>query len=171
MNFFHRKAGTAMKVLFQPQQILTRMFNQSPWLHQVFCQFAYKCCSLFSINRDYCYLLPGTVFVVIFFYFYFYKFPACPELFVLSAISVGQRPAFWADRIYSNRRRGVYFIFRDPAAAFIRGRRLFGDGVYSKITLRTLLKRTLKTNFVHESLEREREKSALQYQRSLCITA
>ena len=43
-----------MKGHFQPQQILTGMFNLSPWLHQVFCQFAYKCCSLFSINRDYC---------------------------------------------------------------------------------------------------------------------
>ena len=27
--------------------------------------------------------------------------------------------------LYSNRRRGVYFIFREPCAAFIRGRRLF----------------------------------------------
>ena len=42
---------------------------------------------------------------------------------------------FFVYRIYSNRRRGVYFIFRDPAAAFIRGRRLFGGGAYSKIFL------------------------------------
>ena len=37
-----------------------------------------------------------------------------------------------AYRIYSNRRRGVYFIFRDPAAAFIRGRRLFGEAFIQK---------------------------------------
>ena len=42
---------------------------------------------------------------------------------------------FFVYRIYSNRRRGVYFFFRDPAAAFIRERRLFGGGVYSKIIL------------------------------------
>ena len=50
-------------------------------------------------------------------------------------------------RIYSNRRRGVYFIFRDPAAAFIRGRRLFGGGVYSKITLFSTKYRTTYGNF------------------------
>ena len=46
-------------------------------------------------------------------------------------------------RIYSNRRRGVNFIFHDPAAAFIRGRRLFGGGVYSKTSLFSTKYRTL----------------------------
>ena len=52
-----------------------------------------------------------------------------------------------AYRIYSNRRRGVYFIFGDPAAAFIRGRRLFEGGVYSKITLFSTKYRTAYGNF------------------------
>ena len=49
--------------------------------------------------------------------------------------------------IYSNRRHGIYFIFRDPAAAFIRGRRLFGGGVYSNITLFSTKYRTTYGNF------------------------
>ena len=36
--------------------------------------------------------------------------------------------------IYSVKRRGVYYIFRDSSAAFIRGRCLF-EGVYLKYTL------------------------------------
>ena len=60
-------------------------------------------------------------------------------------------------RIYSNRRRGVYFIFRDPAAAFIRGRRLFGDGVYSKITLFSTKYRTRYGNFFENFIEANAE--------------
>ena len=37
-------------------------------------------------------------------------------------------------RMNSNRHRGFYFIFHNPAAAFIRGRSLFGGGVYSNFT-------------------------------------
>ena len=59
----------------------------------------------------------------------------------------------------------------------IQLRRLFEGGVYSgggvcsKITLKTLLKRTLKTNFVHESLERKREKSACSTSEVSVLTA
>ena len=35
-------------------------------------------------------------------------------------------------RNYSNKRRGVYYIFGAQGAAFIRGRRLFEGGVYCK---------------------------------------
>ena len=38
-------------------------------------------------------------------------------------------------RIYSNYRRGAYLIFRVSGAALIRGRRLFGDGAYSRAAL------------------------------------
>ena len=38
-----------------------------------------------------------------------------------------------AYRIYSNKRRGAYFIFRATCAALIRGRRLFEGGAYLKI--------------------------------------
>ena len=33
-------------------------------------------------------------------------------------------------RIYSNKRRGAYLIFRVSCAALIRGRRLFEGGAY-----------------------------------------
>ena len=59
----------------------------------------------------------------------------------------GFEPKLSAYRIYLNRRRGVYFIFRNPAAAFIRGRRLFEGGVYSKITLFSTKYRTTYANF------------------------
>ena len=36
-------------------------------------------------------------------------------------------------RIYWNKRRGVYLIFRATSAALIRGRRLFDGGAYFKI--------------------------------------
>ena len=36
-------------------------------------------------------------------------------------------------RIYSNKRRGAYLIFRATNAALIRGRRLFEGGAYLKI--------------------------------------
>ena len=38
-------------------------------------------------------------------------------------------------RIYSIKRRGVYYIFRDSSAAFIRGRPLYEGGVYLKSNL------------------------------------
>ena len=56
--------------------------------------------------------------------------------------------SFFTYRIYSNRRRGVYVIFHDPAAAFIRGRCLFGGGVYSKTTLFSTKYRTLYCIFL-----------------------
>ena len=37
--------------------------------------------------------------------------------------------------IYSIESHGVYYIFRDSSAAFIRGRRLYEDGVYLKFNL------------------------------------
>ena len=36
-------------------------------------------------------------------------------------------------RIYSNKRRGAYLIFRATSAALIRGRRLFEGGAYLNI--------------------------------------
>ena len=36
-------------------------------------------------------------------------------------------------RIYSNKRRGAYLIFRVTSAALIRGQRLFEDGAYLNI--------------------------------------
>ena len=69
-------------------------------------------------------------------------------------------------RIYSNRRRGVNFIFHDPAAAFIRGRRLFGGGVYSITTLFSTNYRTLYCIFLlansNESQESLKENSTQQ---------
>ena len=40
-------------------------------------------------------------------------------------LSFSVHPSPRSPFLYSNRRRGVYFIFREPGAAFIRGRRLF----------------------------------------------
>ena len=37
---------------------------------------------------------------------------------------------FFVYRIYSNKRRGAYLIFRATSAALIRGQRLFEGGAY-----------------------------------------
>ena len=42
-------------------------------------------------------------------------------------------------RIYSNKHRGAYLIFRATSAALIRGRRLFEGGAYSRAALIRLL--------------------------------
>ncbi len=69
-----------------------------------------------------------------FLFFYKLKYYNCTSSTNLTTISVLNYiiQCNHTYRIYSNKRRGAYYIFRALSAALIRGRRLFEGGAYLK---------------------------------------